>query len=145
HLNPDSAVVRRDRRQGFADALRFLMHRCPRSDGEAVGPYRRGSAPRRPRARLPPALGARYDIASSEVPLGSRGRHRCGPCLLWGSSWSPPYCPACSISARISSTRQAVTRGPSFTGLGKRPDFTPAHHVDLRTGISGGIGGVALL
>jgi hypothetical protein len=26
-------------------------------------------------------------------------------------------------------------RGPSFTGLGKRPDFTPAHQVDLLTGI----------
>ena len=26
-------------------------------------------------------------------------------------------------------------RGPSFTGLGKRPSFTPAHQVDLLTGI----------
>ena len=44
-----------------------------------------------------------------------------------------------SISRRISSTRHAVVRGPSFTGAGKRPDFTPAHHVDLLTGISGEI------
>ncbi len=35
----------------------------------------------------------------------------------------------------MSSTRQAVVRGPSFTGSGKRPDLTPAHHVDLETGI----------
>jgi hypothetical protein len=31
--------------------------------------------------------------------------------------------------------RQAVILGPSFTGLGYRPDLTPAHHVDLLTGI----------
>jgi hypothetical protein len=35
----------------------------------------------------------------------------------------------------MSSTRQAVLRGPSLTGFGKRPDFTPAHQVDLETGI----------
>ena len=27
-------------------------------------------------------------------------------------------------------------RGPSFADLGKRPDLTPAHHVDLLTGIT---------
>ena len=26
--------------------------------------------------------------------------------------------------------------GPNFTGLGKRPDLIPFHHVDLPTGIS---------
>jgi hypothetical protein len=41
-----------------------------------------------------------------------------------------------SIRALMSSTRQVVIRGPSFTGWGKRPSFTPAHHVDLLTGIS---------
>ena len=35
----------------------------------------------------------------------------------------------------MSSTRHAVIRAPSFTGLGKRPSFTPAHQVDLLTGI----------
>ena len=35
----------------------------------------------------------------------------------------------------MSSTRQAVMRGPSLTGLGKRPSLTPAHQVDLLTGI----------
>jgi hypothetical protein len=35
----------------------------------------------------------------------------------------------------MSSTRHAVVRGPSFTGCGKRPAFTPAHHVDFDTGI----------
>ena len=35
----------------------------------------------------------------------------------------------------MSSTRHAVVRGPSFTGLGNRPDFTPDHQVDLQTGI----------
>lgn len=52
---------------------------------------------------------------------------------------------AASIRARISSTRHAVMRSPSFrTGCGNRPDFTPAHQVDLETGISGGIGGLAV-
>jgi hypothetical protein len=53
-----------------------------------------------------------------------------------------PVCPAIavhaqgfSMSARISSTRQAVIRGPSFTDWGYRPIFTPAHQVDLLTGI----------
>ena len=40
-----------------------------------------------------------------------------------------------SISALISSTRHAVIRGPNFTGLGYRPVWMPAHHVDLETGI----------
>lgn len=44
----------------------------------------------------------------------------------------------------MSSTRQAVTRGESFTGCGKRPDLTPAHQQDFLTGISAGMGGVAL-
>ena len=48
-----------------------------------------------------------------------------------------------SSSARMSSTRHAVTRGPSFTGLGKRPDFTPSHQVRQETGKMGGTGGVA--
>ncbi len=39
---------------------------------------------------------------------------------------------------------QAVVRGPSFTGFGKRPDLTPAHQLLRPTGISAGIGGVAL-
>src|SRR5271167_2122535 len=39
------------------------------------------------------------------------------------------------MRARMSSTFQAVVRGPSFTGLGKRPDLTPAHHVERPTGI----------
>src|SRR5262245_11522444 len=40
-----------------------------------------------------------------------------------------------SMSARTSSARHAVIRGPSFTGFGYRPDLTPAHQVDLLTGI----------
>ena len=35
----------------------------------------------------------------------------------------------------MSPTRQAVIRGPSFTGFGYRPDLTPAHQVDLLTGM----------
>lgn len=35
----------------------------------------------------------------------------------------------------MSLTLHAVVRGPSFIGLGKRPDLTPAHQVDLETGI----------
>jgi len=41
-----------------------------------------------------------------------------------------------SIHALMSSTRQAVVRVESFTGCGKRPSLTPAHHVDLPTGIT---------
>ena len=36
---------------------------------------------------------------------------------------------------------QAVVLGPSFTGCGYFPDLTPAHHVDLDTGIIAGMGG----
>jgi hypothetical protein len=39
-----------------------------------------------------------------------------------------------SISFRMSSTRQADVRGPSFTGFGKRPTRTPSNHVLLPTG-----------
>lgn len=49
-----------------------------------------------------------------------------------------------SISARMSPTLQQAVRGPSFTGAGKRPERTPAHQVDLQTGINAGIGGTAL-
>src|SRR5258706_1429488 len=35
----------------------------------------------------------------------------------------------------MSSARQTAIRGPSFNGLGKRPDLTPSHQVDLLTGI----------
>jgi putative transposase len=38
------------------------------------------------------------------------------------------------ISWSISDLRQAVTRGPSFTGCGNLPSATPFHHVDLPTG-----------
>jgi hypothetical protein len=34
----------------------------------------------------------------------------------------------------MSSTFQAVIRGPSLTPLGKRPALIPAHHVDRETG-----------
>ena len=36
----------------------------------------------------------------------------------------------------MSSTRHAVMRSPNFMDCGKRPDLTPAHHVDLLTGIT---------
>ena len=54
-----------------------------------------------------------------------------------------PYV-ADAIRARIASTFQAVVWGPSFTGFGYRPDFTPFHQDDLLTGIIAGIGGVDL-
>jgi hypothetical protein len=47
-----------------------------------------------------------------------------------------------SMRFRISSTRQTVMRGPSFTGLGKRPDLTPAHQVLFDTGMMAGMGGL---
>jgi hypothetical protein len=45
----------------------------------------------------------------------------------------------------MSSTRHAVVRSPSLTGWGNLPDFTPCHHVDFPTGISGSTGGFAFL
>jgi hypothetical protein len=39
------------------------------------------------------------------------------------------------MSARTSSTRQTVVRGPSFTGLGYRPVRTPSHQLLLLMGI----------
>src|SRR5579872_1448346 len=40
------------------------------------------------------------------------------------------------ISSRMSSTRQAVHRGVSLIGLGKRPDLTPSHQLVLPTGMT---------
>jgi hypothetical protein len=48
------------------------------------------------------------------------------------------------MSARISSTRHIVRRGPLLTLAGKRPDLTPAHQHDFFTGMIGGIGGSAV-
>ena len=48
-----------------------------------------------------------------------------------------------SISASMSSTRHAVVRGPSFTGCGNRPVFTPAHHAERLIGMGPG-GKIAL-
>src|ERR1700722_6374683 len=36
----------------------------------------------------------------------------------------------------MSSARQAVHRGDSFTGLGNRPDFTPCHQLVFPSGIT---------
>ena len=35
----------------------------------------------------------------------------------------------------MSSVRHAEIRGANLTGLGNRPAFTPAHQVDLDTGM----------
>jgi hypothetical protein len=40
--------------------------------------------------------------------------------------------PASLIKARMSSARQAVVLGPSLTGWGYFPDFTPAKNDDRR-------------
>lgn len=42
--------------------------------------------------------------------------------------------PGLSRKRLMSSARHAVIRGPSFTGLGYRPDLTPDHQVDFETG-----------
>ncbi len=39
----------------------------------------------------------------------------------------------------MSSARQTVVIGPSLRGAGKRPVLTPAHQVDLETGMIGGV------
>lgn len=52
---------------------------------------------------------------------------------------------AALINATTSSTRHAVTRCPSFTGLGNLPHATPCHQSDLLTGMRAGMGGLALV
>ena len=49
-----------------------------------------------------------------------------------------------AMNFRMSSTRQTVICVDSLIAGGYRPDFTPAHQHDFLTGISAGIGGVAL-
>lgn len=44
--------------------------------------------------------------------------------------------PIRSINSTISSARQTVVRGPSFTGLGKRPVLQPSHQALLLMGTS---------
>jgi hypothetical protein len=52
--------------------------------------------------------------------------------LSLGSHFDPP---SFSMSARMSSTLQAETRGDNLIALGKRPFAIPAHQADLLTGI----------
>ena len=52
-----------------------------------------------------------------------------------GDGFSGHHIPPDAINCRMSSTRQAVIRGPSLTGFGYRPLATPAHHVERLTGI----------
>jgi hypothetical protein len=52
--------------------------------------------------------------------------------------------PSLSIKAIMSSIFQTVVREEIFKDFGNLPDLTPAHQVDLLTGISAGIGGLAL-
>ena len=47
------------------------------------------------------------------------GANFLGPRSTVGTSW----------------TRHALVLGPSFTGLGKRPDLMPLHQLDLETGM----------
>lgn len=44
--------------------------------------------------------------------------------------------PTRSINSTMSSARQTVVRGPSFTGLGKRPVLQPSHQALLLMGTS---------
>jgi len=65
-------------------------------------------------------------------------------CNVFSAHGLPPKFMAL-ISLRMSSTRQAVQRSPSFTGFGYRPLETPAHHVDFDTGMIAGVGGFVCL
>jgi hypothetical protein len=40
------------------------------------------------------------------------------------------------MRSRIAAAGQAVVRGPSLTGVGKRPDLTPDHQLLFETGMS---------
>ena len=51
--------------------------------------------------------------------------------------------PSWLIKASISSTRQAVVRSPSFTGLGYLPDLTPFKNDVRPIGSKAGVGGTA--
>ena len=74
--------------------------------------------------------------------------------LLMDLAWTPtrfftgilaaPHESKLSIKVRMSLTRHAVVRGPSFMDLGKRPSLTPTHQIERLTGISVGMGGSAL-
>ena len=44
----------------------------------------------------------------------------------------------------LTSIRHTVMREPNLIGLGKRPDLTPSHQVDLLMGIIAGLGGIHL-
>lgn len=54
-----------------------------------------------------------------------------------GGHWDTSPLTRSTRSSR-SEPRQHVMRSPRRTGLGKRPDFTPAHHVAGLTSMSGG-------
>lgn len=73
------------------------------------------------------------DISFSTEP---RRRH-----IALTHSTGRPHTAVHRMRRWISSTRQAVIRGPSLTGRGYRPDLTPAHQVLLETGINAGTGG----
>jgi hypothetical protein len=61
------------------------------------------------------------------------------------ASSAPPCASRRSMRLRMSEHLHPVMFGPSFNGFGKRPFFTPAHQVDLLTGIIAGMGGCAFL
>ena len=44
------------------------------------------------------------------------------------------FCVPCSINSKISRSRQADVRGPSFTGRGNLPSLMPLNQLDLLIG-----------
>ena len=113
-------------------------HRGRDCSSSIAGPAGQGDvlALRLHRQRLIGIAAYRTVPAPNAVPSESEAEPRCRlrdhvDGGLGGNAHATPR----SISARMSSTRQTVMRRLSLTGLGKRPDRTPAHHVLLETGI----------
>ena len=54
----------------------------------------------------------------------------------YGLAWPPSLLERLSTKAEMSELFHAVVRGPSLTGLGKRPVLHPCHHALLLMGMS---------
>ena len=117
-----------------------LPARLPTSPTRVFEVAAQGGSMNKRRASCIDGRQARLEPASHRVFVYAQAPHnfldRVGAVDFDAASVDTPHRAASpSIKARMSSTRHAVIRGPSFTGLGYRPLLTPAHHVDFETGM----------